>query len=89
MEKGLILAKEIDDLEKVISKHIERIKGMEKILIRLILAKKIRDDLEKVISKHKERVKGQDGLDEYGRPPAPKDGIQYRFSFTDGMWVPF
>ena len=55
----------------------------------LILAKEIRDDLEKVISKHIERVKGQDGLDEYGRPPAPKYGIQYHFSFTDGMWSLF
>ena len=53
------------------------------------LVKEIMDDLEKVISEHKERVKGQDGLDEFGRPPAPKDGKEYRFSFTDGKWVPF
>ena len=44
--------------------------------------------LEKEISEHKKRVKGQDGLDEFGRSPAPKDWKKYRFSYRVGKWVP-
>ena len=42
---------------------------------------------KKNVGKHKERVKGQDGLDEYGRPPAPKDANNYAFSYTYGKWL--
>ena len=53
------------------------------------LVKGIMDDLKRVVSEHKYRVKGQDGLDEFGRPPAPKDGKKYHFSYRGGKWVPF
>jgi len=44
-------------------------------------------EFKKNVGKHKERVKGQDGLDEYGRPPAPKDANNYAFSYTYGKWL--